>query len=42
MVGLLDGLGIEQLFFFFFNDTASTEIYTTRRLSGEISKAYHF
>jgi uncharacterized alpha-E superfamily protein len=42
MVDRLDGLGIEQLFQAGLHEFVSDAIDTTRRLSGEISKAYHF
>lgn len=42
MVDRLDSLGIEQLFQSGLHEFVSEAIDTTRRLSGEISKAYHF
>jgi uncharacterized alpha-E superfamily protein len=42
MVARLDGLGIEQLFQSGLHEFISEAIETTRRLAGEISRAYHF
>lgn len=42
MVARLDSIGIEQLFQSGLHEFVSEAIETTRRLAGEISRAYHF
>ena len=42
MVERLDAIGIEELFQSGLHEFVSEAIGTTRRLSMEISKAYHF